>query len=167
MNTIHHLLHGLKDHPETWINYICLLISAIAPALAVGPAVGLPTGFAIALTLFATIRAQRHSSGAVRRQYFIGAWMVRFFAATFEEMAYHDQFALRATLPFNWSPTTWAWLSVVAMAALDLWALSATSARSAAAAEAETVEDSYARVERMQKEKERAETERRKLEMDP
>lgn len=83
--------------------------------------------------------------------------MVRFFAATFEEMAYHDQFALRATLPFDWSATTWAWLSVVAMAGLDLWALAATSAMSAAAAEAETVEDSYARMERMQQEKERAE----------
>ena len=166
MNAIRRTFLGLKDHPETWINYTCLAISAIAPALAIGPAVGLPTGFAIALGLAATIRAQRHSSGQVRRKYMVGAWIIRVFAGVFEQMAYCDQFRIRESLPLGLDAVQWAWLAVIFMAALDLWALSATSARSQAQAEASAEEDSYARVERMQQEKEKAETDRRKLEME-
>lgn len=158
-------LTTITDNPETGINMVCLIISAIAPSLAIGPAVGLPTGFAIALGLIAVIKAQRSTSGLVRRQYFIGAWFIRIFAGCFEQMAYSDQFTQRPTLPFELSSTTWAWLATIFMAAIDLWAYQATAARSQAKAEQQDTAESYARVERIQLEKERAETERRKLEM--
>lgn len=156
----------IQQNPETGINVVCLIISAVAPSLAIGPAVGLPTGAAIALGLIAVIRAQRHSSGNVRRQYYMGAWFIRIFAGCFEQMAYCDQFAQRPTLPFSLDAVAWAWIATVFMAAIDLWAYQATAAKSAAKADDVAEEESYARVERMQQEKERSETERRKLEME-
>lgn len=159
-------LRTIQQNPETGINVVCLIISAVAPSLAIGPAVGLPTGAAIALGLIAVIRAQRHSSGNVRRQYYLGAWFIRIFAGCFEQMAYCDQFAQRPTLPFSLDAVAWAWIATVFMAAIDLWAYQATAAKSAAKADDVAEEESYARVERMQQEKERSETERRKLEME-
>lgn len=156
--------HILKN-PETGINVVCLIISAAAPALAIGPAVGIPTGAAIALGLIAVIKAQRNHSQQVRRQYFIGAWAIRIFAGCFEQMAYSDQFAKRDTLPFQLDATSWAWIATVFMALIDLWAYQATAAKAAAEAERIAEEESYARVERMQKEKERAEMERKEAEL--
>lgn len=157
-------LRTIQENPETGINIVCLIISAVAPSLAIGPAVGLPTGGAIALGLIAVIRAQRHASGSVRRQYYVGAWFIRIFAGCFEQMAYCDQFAQRPTLPFSLDAIAWAWIATVFMAAIDLWAYQATASKAAARADEKAEEDSYARIERMQQEKERAETERRILE---
>ncbi len=128
-------MKNILRNPETGINIVCLIISAIAPALAIGPTVGLPTGLAIALGLFATIKAQRDLSASVRNQYRLGAWIIRIFSGCFEQMAYADQFAQRPSLPFDLSAITWAWIAIAFMAALDLWALSATSTKANAVAE--------------------------------
>lgn len=132
---------------ESLINYTCLSISAIAPALAIGIEIGLPTGIAIALGLAAVINAQKHASRAVRSKYMVGAIIIRCFSAAMEQMAYSDRLARRSTLPFDISPTMWAWIAVFFMAALDIWALSAVAAKSQATVEEEDINASILRAQ--------------------
>ncbi len=146
-------MRNILKHPETGINIVCLAISALAPTVAIGAAVGIPTGAAIALGLYAVIKGQRDRSGSVRTQYFIGAWIIRIFAGAFEQMAYYDQFVQRTTLPFGMSATTWAWIATVFMACLDIWALSATAAKSQAEVEDQVINESIERAERQDREK--------------
>ena len=156
--------HRFQFNPETGINIVCLGISAFAPALAIGPVIGTPTGIAIALGLMSVIRAQQNSAASVRSTYYVGAWFIRVFAGAFEVMAYTDVFAERSTLPFSLSPTVWAWITAAFMAALDLWALSATSARAEAAQQEIEIQESIASAERQDHERraEKAEEEERK-----
>ena len=156
----------ILENPETGINIVCLAISALAPALAIGPVVGLPTGAAIALGLIAVIKNQRHASDAVRKQYFLGAWFIRIFAGCFEQMAYFDQFDQRPTLPFALDATAWAWIATVFMAAIDLWAYRATAARAAAKTEALNQAAADAKNHQYHQEEERAETERKRAEVE-
>lgn len=139
--------------PERGINIVCLFISAGAPAVAIGPTVGTPTGLAIGLGLLAVIRAQSSASGTVRNTYFLGAWIIRIFSGAFEVMAYTDVFSARTSLPFELSPIVWAWATALFMAALDLWALQATATSARAAVEAAEYEDSLARADRLDRER--------------
>ena len=129
--------------PERGINIVCLFISAGAPAVAIGPTVGTPTGLAIGLGLLAVIRAQSSASGTVRNTYFLGAWIIRIFSGAFEVMAYTDVFSARTSLPFELSPIVWAWATALFMAALDLWALEATATSARAAVEAAEYEGQF------------------------
>lgn len=153
-------LKSFQTNPETGINIVCLVISAIAPTLAIGPAVGIPTGAAVALGLVAVIKAQKSASKSVRSRYYFGAWMIRIFAGCFEQMAYFDQFAKREELPFEISATNWAWIATLFMAAIDLWAYQATAATTEAKAQQEKKSEAYDKEEKQQKAKEAAETER-------
>ena len=146
--------------PELGINIVCLLITAAAPTIAIGPLVGLPLGLAAAFGLLAAIKYQKSSEERVRRAAYVSVWLVRVFVAALEQMAYQDAFALRASLPFGFSAITWGWIAPVFMGALDLLAYGITAARAAAASEAA---DNAANLERAdEQDRERREREAEK-----
>ena len=122
--------------PELGINIVCLLITAAAPTIAIGPLVGLPLGLAAAFGLLAAMKYQKSSEERVRRAAYVSVWLVRIFVVALEQMAYQDAFALRTSLPFGFSAMTWGWIAPLFMGALDLLAYGITAARAAAQAEA-------------------------------
>lgn len=122
--------------PELGINIVCLLITAAAPTIAIGPLVGLPLGLAAAFGLLAAMKYQRNADGNVRSAALMSVWLIRVFVVALEQMAYQDAFALRASLPFGFSAMVWGWLAPVFMGALDLLAYGITAARANATAEA-------------------------------
>ena len=133
--------------PERGINIVCLIISAAAPALAIGPVIGAPTGAVAALGLLAVMAGQSSTNAAERRQAYVGAWIIRTFVLCFEQMAYQDAMSGRASLPFGFGPVEWSWAAVCFMSFLDLWAYSRTAARAEAEAEAAAEAASFARME--------------------
>jgi len=133
--------------PERYINLVCLAITAAAPALAIGPVIGIPTGAVAALGLLAVMAGQQSTNAAERRQASVGAWVIRAFVLCFEQMAYQDAMSGRDSLPFGFGPVAWSWAAVVFMAVLDLWAYSRAAARAEARAEAEAEAASFARME--------------------
>lgn len=152
--------------PETGINIVCLCISAAAPSLAIGPVVGVPTGAAIALGLWAVMKKQRSPEKRVRQQALWGSVIIRVGAAMFEQMAYIDRFAERNTLPFGWSEVTWAWLSTIFMAVLDFWALLATAALAASIAESIREKESIARMDEQNRQHLEAKERQKQMELE-
>lgn len=146
------------NSPERGINLVCLAITAAAPALAIGPIIGIPTGAVAALGLLAVMAGQQSTNAAERRQASVGAWIIRAFVLCFEQMAYQDAMSGRTSLPFGFGPVAWSWAAVCFMAVLDLWAYSRAAARAEAKAEADAELASFARME-VQQEKERQERE--------
>jgi len=135
------------NSPERGINAVCLIITAAAPALAIGWQIGIPTGAVAALGLLAVMSGQSSTNAAERQQAFIGAWIIRAFVLCFEQMAYQDAMSGRTSLPFGFGPVLWSWAAVIFMAILDLWAYSRAAARAASEAEAEAEAASFARME--------------------
>lgn len=133
--------------PERGINIVCLIISAAAPALAIGPVIGIPTGAVAALGLLAVMAGQSSTNAAERRQAYVGAWIIRAFVICFEQMAYQDAMSFRASLPFGFGAVAWSWAAVCFMAVLDLWAYSRTAARAEAEAEAAAEAASFERIQ--------------------
>ena len=120
----------------TGINIVCLIITAIAPTLAIGPVVGLPLGLACSFGLLAAMEYQRSADGNVRSAAMMLVWLIRFFAVTLEQMAYQDAFEDRKSLPFGLDAMWWGWIAPVVMGALDIMAYYITAARAAATSSA-------------------------------
>lgn len=118
------------------INIVCLIITAIAPTLAIGPVVGLPLGLACSFGLLAAMEYQRSADGNVRSAAMALVWLIRFFAVALEQMAYQDAFEDRKSLPFGLDAMWWGWIAPVVMGALDIMAYYITAARAAATSSA-------------------------------
>ena len=118
------------------INIVCLIITAIAPTLAIGPVVGLPLGLACSFGLLAAMEYQRSADGNVRSAAMMLVWLIRFFAVTLEQMAYQDAFEDRKSLPFGLDAMWWGWIAPVVLGALDIMAYYITDARAAATSSA-------------------------------
>ena len=118
------------------INIVCLIITAIAPTLAIGPVVGWPLGLACSFGLLAAMEYQRSADGHVRSAAMMLVWLIRFFAVTLEQMAYQDAFEDRKSLPFGLDAMWWGWIAPVVMGALDIMAYYITAARAAATSSA-------------------------------
>lgn len=144
----------------TGINIVCLIITAIAPTLAIGPVVGLPLGLACSFGLLAAMEYQRSADGNVRSAAMALVWLIRFFAVALEQMAYQDAFEDRKSLPFGLDAMWWGWIAPVVMGALDIMAYYITAARAAAMSNAA---DNAANLERAdEQDRERREREAEK-----
>lgn len=141
--------------PERGINIVCLAISAAAPILAIGPIVGGAVGLVAAFGLLAAMKYQADPAHRIRQAAYGAVWLIRTFIVAIEQMAYEDVYALRDTLPFGWTACTWAWITPIFMAALDLLAYGVTSARAAALQEAKELTESLSRAD--ERDRERAE----------
>ena len=122
--------------PELGINIVCLLITAAAPTIAIGPLVGLPLGLACSFGLLAAMKYQRGGDARVRNAALWAVWVIRFFALTLEQMAYQDAFEGRKSLPFGLDAMWWGWIAPAVMGALDIMAYYITAARAAAVSSA-------------------------------
>jgi predicted outer membrane lipoprotein len=146
--------------PELGINIVCLLITAAAPTIAIGPLVGLPLGLAAAFGLLAAMKYQKSSEERVRRAAYVSVWLVRIFVVALEQMAYQDAFALRTSLPFGFSAMTWGWIAPLFMGALDLLAYGITAARAAAQADAADHAANLARADQLDSDRREREAEK-------
>ena len=85
------------------INIVCLIITAIAPTIAIGPLVGTPLGLACSFGLLAAMEYQRSADGNVRSAAMALVWLIRFFAVTLEQI----RTLLRAGNPCRLDGTQW------------------------------------------------------------
>ncbi len=142
------------------INIVCLIITAIAPTIAIGPLVGTPLGLACSFGLLAAMEYQRSADGSVRNVAMVLVWIIRIFAVTLEQMAYQDAFEGRKSLPFGWDAMVWGWIAPLIMGLLDIMAYYITAARAAAISNAA---DNAANLERAdEQDRERREREAEK-----
>lgn len=139
--------------PENGINLVCLIITAVSPAIAIGPIIGGAVGLVASFGLLAAMKYQADPSRRVRKTAYAAVWGIRIFILTMEQMAYQDGFAVRKSLPFGWTPETWGWIVPCFMAGLDLLAYALKAARAAAAAEAAEIAANLARADELDKEK--------------